>query len=227
MEEKIPFNESLHDIIDIGCGEEFERWKRITSEQKDDFEIQYPWEAECKHGDIYYICKDKLDTVLGWMRITIESHEYSTNGSEYPDRELILVTVLNISTSKKYKNVGRNMMEKMERDMKGMYDLIVLRPLPAVIGFYNKLGYRVLREDKTIFPETPEGIDDLSDIYYKWISTKDITHCNDGLKKWFIKENIEPELEDSQGEDESVSGGTRKKKKKNKKSKKKRRLPKS
>jgi len=45
-----------------------------------------------------------------------------------------------------------------------MYDLIVLRPLPSVIGFYNKLGYRVLREDKTIFPETPEGINGLSDI---------------------------------------------------------------
>jgi len=55
MEEKIPFNDSLHDIIDIGCGEEFERWKEITMSQKENFETQFPWEAECKHGDIYYM----------------------------------------------------------------------------------------------------------------------------------------------------------------------------
>lgn len=113
---------------------------RYANRLRSDFVLD-PWQRDCKDGYVF-IAYEKMKThtiMLGWMLVHIR--EFSKLRYE----TLTVAHVDYISTNQNIgKGVGKMMMIMMQNKMKELdCHVIELMPLPLVIGFYTKLGYRL------------------------------------------------------------------------------------
>lgn len=110
--------------------------QQIKSERRNrsDF-VLHPWRKVCDGYVLIAYEKVKHTIMLGWMLVHIR--EFTKV------RTLTVAHVDYISTNQnRGKGVGKRMMAVMEKKMKDCH-VIELMPLPLVIGFYTKLGYRL------------------------------------------------------------------------------------
>ena len=106
-----------------------------------DFIVLHPWRNECRHNGYVFIAHDnntRRPKILGWMMVHINEFETRT-------RNLKIAHVDYISTNQNaISGIGRKMMFILRENMMSLgCDFIELMPLPSVVGFYEKLGYKI------------------------------------------------------------------------------------
>jgi hypothetical protein len=119
--------------------------RRITRSMKPitpDFIVLHPWRNECHDNGYVFIAHDNArprPRILGWMMLHIRTFEAKTRST------LTIAHVDYISTNHNVgSGIGKFMMSRMRHVMLNLgCDFIELMPLPAVVGFYIKLGYRL------------------------------------------------------------------------------------
>jgi hypothetical protein len=123
--------------------------RRITRSMKPitpDFIVLHPWRNECHDNGYVFITHDNAKPrprILGWMMVHINTFEAKTRST------LTIAHVDYISTNHNVGGgIGKFMMSRMRHVMLNLgCDFIELMPLPAVVGFYIKLGYRLQFEE--------------------------------------------------------------------------------
>jgi hypothetical protein len=116
--------------------------RRKTRSMKDitpDFIVLHPWRNECHHNGYIFIAHDnkrRRPKILGWLMVHIKEFETRT-------RNLKIAHVDYISTNQNaMRGIGRKIMFTLRENMMSLgCDFIELMPLPAVVEFYEKLGY--------------------------------------------------------------------------------------
>jgi len=123
--------------------------RRITRSMKPitpDFIVLHPWKNECHSNGYVFISHNDAKPrpkILGWMMVHIRIFTPQPQTRHKPS--ITIAHVDYISTNHNSAGgIGRSMMEKLKTEMKRIgCDFIELMPLPAVVGFYEKLGYRL------------------------------------------------------------------------------------
>ena len=123
--------------------------RRITRSMKPitpDFIVLHPWRNECHENGYVFIAHDNAKPrprIVGWMMVHIHTFEAKTRNT------LTIAHVDYISTNHNVgSGIGKFMMSRMRHFMTNLgCDFIELMPLPAVVGFYIKLGYRLQFEE--------------------------------------------------------------------------------
>jgi len=127
--------------------------RRITRSMKPitpDFIVLHPWRNECHSNGYVFISHNDAKPrpkILGWMMVHIRIFTPQPQTRHKPS--ITIAHVDYISTNHNSAGgIGRSMMEKLKHEMKRIgCDFIELMPLPAVVGFYEKLGYRLQFEE--------------------------------------------------------------------------------
>lgn len=106
-----------------------------------DFIVLHPWKNECHHNGYVFIAHDnntRRPKILGWLMVHIKEFEIRT-------RTLKIAHVDYISTNQNaMRGIGRKIMFTLRENMMSLgCDFIELMPLPAVVEFYEKLGYNL------------------------------------------------------------------------------------
>ena len=124
--------------------------RRITRSMKPitpDFIVLHPWRNECHSNGYVFVSHNDAKPrprILGWMMVHIRI--FTTRTRHKP---LTIAHVDYISTNHNSAGgIGKGMMKALETEMRRLEcDFIELMPLPAVVGFYEKLGYRLQFEE--------------------------------------------------------------------------------
>lgn len=123
--------------------------RRITRSMKPitpDFIVLHPWRNECQTNGYVFIAHDNAKPrprILGWLMVHINTFEANTRTT------LTVAHVDYISTNHNGGGgIGKTMMSRLRHVMSNLgCDFIELMPLPSVVGFYLKLGYRLQFEE--------------------------------------------------------------------------------
>jgi hypothetical protein len=123
--------------------------RRITRSMKPitpDFIVLHPWRNECHANGYVFIAHDgekPRPKILGWLMVHIDTFEPFPHTRNKPP--ITVAHVDYISTNHNSAGgIGKKIMSRLRHVMTNMgCDFIELMPLPAVVGFYEKLGYRL------------------------------------------------------------------------------------
>jgi len=123
--------------------------RRITRSMKPitpDFIVLHPWRNECHDNGYVFIAHDgkkPRPKILGWLMVHIDTFEPFPQTRNKPP--LTVAHVDYISTNHNGGGgIGTKIMSRLRHYMTNMgCDFIELMPLPAVVGFYTKLRYRL------------------------------------------------------------------------------------
>ena len=131
------------------AADKMQKQYRITRSMKPitpDFIELHPWRNECHTHGYVFIAHDNAKPrprILGWLMVHINTFEAKTRST------LTVAHVDYISTNHNGGGgIGKFMMSRLRHVMSNIgCDFIELMPLPAVVGFYTKLGYRLQFEE--------------------------------------------------------------------------------
>lgn len=126
-------------------------------ERMPDF-ILYPWENKCAGDEFMYVSyeeREECPFIKGWMhvRIRIFNSRVRNRKTRRIERSTLTIAHVNYISTNQNKTkvppgVGREMMSFMEQHMlQENCHFVELMPLPDVVGFYKKLGYKLEFKD--------------------------------------------------------------------------------
>jgi len=145
------------------AADKLQKTRRITRSMKPitpDFVVLHPWRNECHSNGYVFIAHNDAKPrprILGWMMVHIRIFTPQPQTRHKPS--LTIAHVDYISTNHNSAGgIGKSMMLTLKTEMQRLEcDFIELMPLPAVVGFYTKLGYTLQFEEVNYYTQWLNG----------------------------------------------------------------------